>query len=489
MVNALVLSSSTQPIESSHTLRDAINTPFHKRFRAIISRVKKTRRPTPGEPAITLFLSDTTSLSPSSSGVPFWSLVPDDVIIHILHFLGLRTLCNVVSVLSKRFQQLSLRDDLWLSLYLRKIARYSDAPLSIVRGALGDPRTGAWRVPVRQSLSTERNWKKGKYVERTLEGHTDWIWTLQFKDSMMVTGSDDRTIRVWDLERGKTALTYRGHKEGVRCLQFDRSKSLLLSGSQDKQILMWKLPSDDIMQSISSSASSSNNKRNSRLNINNANNNGTPSDYPELTSPTSSLLGHEGTVTCLQFKDSLLVSGSVDRSIRMWDLPTSKFLYTLEGHKDRVRCLQIHDNNVLISGSGDNTVRVWDLRAANDVQARATLKGHSCTVVSLQAQGHRLVTASSDTTIGVWDLRNTSSMITSYKEHTNYVLCVQFDHDRMVSGSGDKTVKIWDLSQAASQHTLRHHQRLVSCLQFDSRRIITGSFDKTLHMWDFGAKF
>lgn len=65
---------------------------------------------------------------------------------------------------------------------------------------------------------------------------------------------------------------------------------------------------------------------------------------------------------CLQFDETKLVTGSADKTLKVWDLRTNEVLNTLEGHSNFVSCLCMRQD-VLVSGSDDTTVRVWNLHA------------------------------------------------------------------------------------------------------------------------------
>ena len=77
--------------------------------------------------------------------------------------------------------------------------------------------------------------------------------------------------------------------------------------------------------------------------------------------PTVHILeGHTDSLNCVQFDESKLVSGSLDRTIRIWDIKSWRCTSVLKGHTATVWCLQYIDNT-LVSGSGDCTLRIWDL--------------------------------------------------------------------------------------------------------------------------------
>lgn len=87
---------------------------------------------------------------------------------------------------------------------------------------------------------TKRNWLSGTYSVRTFRGHTQHISCLQFDAKRIVSGSSDRTIRVWDLRTNtQSTRTLEGHSGTVRCLQFD--DEVVVSGSDDATIRVWDI--------------------------------------------------------------------------------------------------------------------------------------------------------------------------------------------------------------------------------------------------------
>jgi WD40 repeat protein len=72
------------------------------------------------------------------------------------------------------------------------------------------------------------------------------------------------------------------------------------------------------------------------------------------------LEGHRSWVKSVYVQDNLIISGSGDKTIRIWDINTGKCLKTLEGHYGWVKSVFAKDN-LVISGSNDNTIRIWDI--------------------------------------------------------------------------------------------------------------------------------
>ena len=95
--------------------------------------------------------------------------------------------------------------------------------------------TRPWKSVYCERLAIARNWARGKCTFKVLQGHTDAVTCLQIDDSLhdvpypvLMTGSWDRTIRIWNADTGACISVLKGHARGVRCIQFDSAK--LISG-------------------------------------------------------------------------------------------------------------------------------------------------------------------------------------------------------------------------------------------------------------------
>ena len=116
-------------------------------------------------------------------------------------------------------------------------------------------------------------------------------------------------------------------------------------------------------------------------------------------------------IACLQYHNDLVVSGSSDNTIRLWDIESGTCLRVLEGHEELVRCIRF-DNKRIVSGAYDGKIKVWDLNAAKDPRSPAgtlcirTLVEHSGRVFRLQFDEFQIVSSSHDDTIIIWDFLN-----------------------------------------------------------------------------------
>ena len=115
---------------------------------------------------------------------------------------------------------------------------------------------------------------------------------------------------------------------------------------------------------------------------------------------------------------------------------------TLEGHLDDVTVLKEHTKNMLISGSIDGTIRVWNLNTEKCIE---TLYGHVQEVTDLCFHSNNLISSSIDSTILIWDL-NSFQILTILVEHKNPVNFIRLNSkQKLISCSSDLRIKIWDL--------------------------------------------
>ena len=126
------------------------------------------------------------------------------------------------------------------------------------------------------------------------------------------------------------------------------------------------------------------------------------------------LQGHTGSVNAVAVTPDgrQVVSGSEDKTLRVWDLATGKTKMTLQGHTESVIAVAVTpDGRQVVSGSYDNTLRVWDLAKR---KTKTALQGHTGSVyaVAVTPDGRHVVSGSTDNTLRVWDLKDGKEILT-----------------------------------------------------------------------------
>jgi WD40 repeat protein len=330
-----------------------------------------------------------------------------------------------------------------------------------------------------------------------LEGHTSWIYSVSFSPDgkTFASGSEDNTIKVWNLATGKEITTLTGHSSSVKSVSFSPDGKTLASGSEDNTIKVWNLATgkaittltghDSLVRSVSFSpdgktlASGSGDKTIKVWNL-------------ATGKPITSLTGHSDWVNSVSFSPDgkTLASGSGDNTIKVWNLATGKEITTLTGHDSLVRSVSFSpDGKTLASGSGDNTIKVWNLTTGKEI---TTLTGHSSWVnsVSFSPDGKTLASASGDKTIKVWNLA-TGKEITTLTGHSSWVNSVSFSPDgkTLASGSADDTIKVWNLATGKEITTLTGHSLSVRSVSFspDGKTLASGSEDNTIKVWNLAT--
>lgn len=163
------------------------------------------------------------------------------------------------------------------------------------------------------------------------------------------------------------------------------------------------------------------------------------------------------------------LTGSYDRTCKIWDTMTGKEIATLEGHKNVVYAIAFNNpfGDKVITGSFDKTCKLWDTKTGENLH---TFRGHDAEIVclSFDSKGSRVVTGSMDYTARLYDI-NSGQCLNTFLGHTGEIVSVDFDKsgNTLLTGSFDHDAKLWDIRSGKVIHTLRGHRGEISCARFN----------------------
>jgi WD40 repeat protein len=392
-------------------------------------------------------------------------------------------------------------------LMCRSVRRNSDEPLTL-KGHSGGVLSVAFspdgkRLASGSADKTIKLWDTGTGTELlTLKGHLRAVTSVDFSPDgrHLASGSEDSSIILWDTVTGKKLLTLLGHAVGVHSVDFSPDGKRLASGSRYPSIILWDTVSGKKlftltghMGGVRSVAFSPDGRH-----LTSAGSNKTIRLWDTVTGKKELFTrkGHSDHVHSVAFLPDCsilntsgmhLASGSMDKTIKLWNIYSEKALLTLEGHSGGVYSIAFSPHGKrLASGSHDKTIKLWDVATGEEM---LWLRGHKSEVLSVafSPDGKRLASGSVDKTIKLWETATGKELLT-LKGHSHSVDSVALSPDgkRLASGSGDDTVKLWDAVTGKELLTFKGHSSDVSAVAFssDGTHLASGSRDNTIKLWD-----
>jgi WD40 repeat protein len=284
-----------------------------------------------------------------------------------------------------------------------------------------------------------------------LRGHTNWVnCILILPSGYLVSASDDKTIKMWDIENNQCYKTLEGHSGGVTSLIL-LPDGKFASGSYDKTIKIW--------------------------------------DYNTYHC-IKTLKGHSNNISSLLLlKSGKLASASDDRKIKIWQHDSNtayKHVHDIHAHNDVVSTLINLVGNYFASGSNDKTIKIWNdyLNCVNILQTNS----HVYSLLLLP--GGDIAAGIRDQTIKIWkcgDGYTKVQCIKTLSDHSHIIYSLGlFGNDYIISGSWDTSIKIWDIrDDFKCINTLRGHSNTVTAIVLSKdNKVISASMDFTIRLWE-----
>ncbi|KAG8942894.1 hypothetical protein FRC03_002834, partial [Tulasnella sp. 419] len=332
----------------------------------------------------------------------------------------------------------------------------------------------------------------------SLEGHSKEVLAVDFSadGSLIASGSNDRSVRIWSSITGTLVHTLDGHSDNVRAVSFSPIGNIVASGSLDKTVILWDSVTgsrimilDGLSDSIWSVAFSPDGTKiaagSSDLSI--------IIWDTETGTMTSRLKGNEpgSNIYSVAFSpDGNRLASASEKEVILWGYKSHSILKRPDA---TAYCVAFSpDGRSMIAGRRVGQIATWDVASGSEI---GIFSGHADAVVSLAVSpdGSRIITGSWDGTAAVWDMSSGwespgGSDDPDQKVHQSAVRCIAFspDGNRLVYGTMDDSLAVWDIGGHALIHTLIDHHDTVTTVAFstDGRYIASGSEDRRIILWD-----
>ena len=268
----------------------------------------------------------------------------------------------------------------------------------------------------------------------------------------IATGSNDRTIRIWETKSGKCIKVFY-HQDSVLEVVISSNNELVISGGADNAIKIWEVKSGKYIET---------------------------------------LRGHKQLVLGIAvFKNSnQIVSSSYDGTLRVWNIESGKCIKIIEGDSEIFLTITISsDGRRIFSGDDDSRIKIWDIESGKCLKV---LDGHSNMVrtVALSSDDKLLVSGSFDKTIRIWNAES-GRCLKVIEGHLDVVrrVAISKDNKIIVSSSDDKTVRVWSSESGRCLGVLKGHSEAVLGVAISpiENLVVSGSDDRTVRIWNISS--
>jgi F-box and WD-40 domain protein 1/11 len=425
------------------------------------SKIIEMRVPQDSESGIGIDLRDRSEISDAELldlvRIDPVALLPTEISAHILSYLDPDSLLNseLVSRTWLRASSSHVWKHVFRGAYDRRPQSETASKLRQSSGLGKSIPNQDWKKMFLVRRALDRRWKDGKAAAIYLQGHEDSVYCSQFNENKIITGSRDRTIRVWDAKYPYKCQKIIGPPSARTFRRGPvNSPTSQATGSSPFMTITPPWP--------------------------------TPDETTEITAPMEEegSVYHSASILCLKFDEEIMVTGSSDYTCIVYDMKNDyRPIRRLYGHQAGVLDV-CFDDRYIVSCSKDTTICVWDRHTGSLLR---TLTGHVGPVNAVQLRGDLIVSAGGDGVAKMWNVIS-GQCVKQFLSKDRGLACVEFSDDgrTILTGGNDRIIYQFDANTGELVNELHGHTGLIRSLHLDSanKRIVSGSYDMSVKVFD-----
>lgn len=288
---------------------------------------------------------------------------------------------------------------------------------------------------------------------KVLKGHTSSINSVSFSPDgkILASGSGDRTVKLWDVNKGKIIRELRMHNSGVVDVAFAPDGKTLYSSGYDGKIISWDVNTGQALRVVEDS--------------------------------------HNVTAMALSPNGMLIAYGTVNFKIKIYEIKRWQLKHILEGHSVTPTIMAFSpDNRMLASGSLDGKIILWDVQTGEkemEMEERSAVRS-----LAFSPDGKNIATGSFDNMVRIWDVKTGKLLQGTIRQRVlmiSMLALVYSPNGKIIASASDNgIIRLWNARNNILQGVLTGHENWVSTLAFspDGEILASGGRDKTIRLWN-----
>jgi WD40 repeat protein len=360
--------------------------------------------------------------------------------------------------------------------------RFTPAGDTLVSSS-GDLTCGQWDVATGQ--------EKRELVLK----HPEYVSSLDLSadGGLAITTCDDGVVRLWRLADASVVRTLKSPQGAFNSVAFSPDgRMAVVTSAADREVRLWNLAAADGAEAQATEMLLDFNELGGDVWSATFDRGGNDAQLWSISTrrPVVQFSPHGAVASAEISPDGrLLVTGSWDRSAKIWDVATGRAVRKLAGgHDGAINTAEFSpDGREVLTASDDFTARAWAVESGQPTGV--VFRGHERPVrgAYYSPDGERVLTVSEDRTARIWD-RHSGNPLGSITGHEWAVMCGAFSPDgsQVATGSVDTTARIWDVASGRELAQLVGHTAAITAIAFspDGSRVMTGSQDNSVKLWD-----